>query len=64
MIKVGKKHTVRFHMDNIVSSHVNPKVNDKFKEWMNRIYVKHGEGKSNRKKLHKYLGINSHFTEK
>ena len=25
------QHTVRFHVDDVISSHVNPKVNDKFK---------------------------------
>ena len=31
-IKVGKQHTVRLHVDNVMSIHVNPKVNNKFKE--------------------------------
>ena len=30
-IKVGKKHTVRFHVDGVMHSHLNTKVNDKFK---------------------------------
>ena len=47
-----------------MSSHVNPKVNDNFKEWMNHKYGKHGKMKSNRGKLHEYLGITSDFTEK
>ena len=34
-----------------MSSHVNPKVNDKFKEWMIRNYGKYGEFKANRGKL-------------
>eukprot|EP00980_Cylindrotheca_fusiformis_P007564 scaffold1573_cov71-Cylindrotheca_fusiformis.AAC.2 len=29
-MKVGKQHTIRFHVDNIMASHVNSKVNDKF----------------------------------
>ena len=41
-----------FHVDNVVYSHVNPKVNYKFKELMNLNYVKHGELKPNRGKLH------------
>ena len=35
-----------------MSGHVKPKVSDKFKEWMNRNYVKHGEVKANRGKMH------------
>ena len=37
--------------------YVNPKVNDKFKLWMNQNYDNHGEVKSNREKLYDYLGI-------
>ena len=36
-------------------SHVNPKVNDKFKERMNRNYVKQGEVKANIGKVNKHL---------
>ena len=63
-IKVGKKHTVRFHVNDIMSCHVNPKVNDKFKEWMNRNNVKHVKEKSNRGKVHEYPGVTFDFTEK
>ena len=31
----GKTHTVRFHMDNLMSSHVDKKVNDQFLTWLN-----------------------------
>ena len=47
-IKIGNKHTVRFHVDDIMFSHVNPKVDDKFKEWMKLNYGKNGEDNSNR----------------
>ena len=30
-IRVGKQHTFIFHVDDVISSHVNPKVNYKFK---------------------------------
>ena len=30
-VKVGKQQIVIFHADDVMSSHVNPKVNDKFK---------------------------------
>jgi hypothetical protein len=29
-----ERHTVRFHVDDLMSSHVDPKVNDKFLEWL------------------------------
>ena len=60
-IKVDKQHTVILHVDDVIYSNVNPKVNDKFKEWMNLNYGKHGEVKSNRGKVHEYLGISFNF---
>ena len=45
-------------------SHVNPKVNDKFKECMNHNYGKNGEAKVNRGKVHEYLGMTFYVTEK
>ena len=62
-IKVANKHTARFHMDDAMSSHVIPKVNDKLKEWMNLYYCKHVEVNSNRGKLHYCLEMNFDFTE-
>ena len=63
-IKFGKQHALRFHAEDFMSSHVNPKVNYKFKEWMNRNDGNHGEVKSNRGKLHKYPGMTFDFTGK
>ena len=63
-IKVGKEHTVILHVDYFMSSHVNPKVNNSFKEYINCNYGKHGEVNSNRGKLHYYLGMTFDFTEK
>ena len=37
-IKFGKKHTVIFHMDNVMPIHVNPNVNYKFKGYMKLNY--------------------------
>ena len=56
-IKVGKQNTVRFHVDNFMTTHLNPNINDKFKEGMNRNYGKHGKVKSNVVKVHKYPGM-------
>ena len=55
-IKAGNKHTVILHVDDIISSHVNSKVDAKFKEYINSNYAKHGEVKVNREKVHHYLG--------
>ena len=63
-IRVVKQHTSKFHMDDVMSRHVNPKVNDKFKDPMNRNYENNGKVKSNRGKVHEYLGMNFDFTGK
>ena len=32
----GKQHTIRFHVDDLLSSHVDPKVNDRFAVWLEK----------------------------
>ena len=51
-IKYGKQHKLRFHMDDFMYSHVNPKGNDKSNVWMNRNHGKYDEVKSNREKVY------------
>ena len=38
-----------------MSSHINPKVNDNFDEWLQGKYGEHGKVKSHRGKVHDYL---------
>jgi hypothetical protein len=45
------QHMVRFHMDNIKSSHLHPKVNDEFEVWLNQKYGKHAPVKCVRGKI-------------
>ena len=47
-----------------VSSHVDPKVNDKFDKWLDKMYGAHGKGATTRGKKHDYLGMIFDFTEK
>ena len=49
-------------MDDVLSSHVNPRVNNKFLEWMNRNYGKLKEVTTKRGKIHEYLGMTIDFT--
>ena len=49
--------TVRFHVDDLKSSHIDPKVNDNFLSWLNSKYGEHGEVKAIRGKVHNYLGM-------
>ena len=53
----GKQHTVHFHVDDLMSSHVDSKVNDEFAKWLNKMYGKHGAVKVNHGKVHDYLGM-------
>ena len=46
MMTVGKKNTMRLHVDEFMSIHVNPKVNDNSNELMSRSYGKHDEVKA------------------
>jgi hypothetical protein len=53
----GSMQTVKFHVDDLKSSHIDPKVNDHFLAWLNSKYGKHGEVKATRGKAHDYLGM-------
>jgi len=37
MVK-GKQHTIRFHVDAILSSYIDPNVNDEYLDWANSRY--------------------------
>jgi len=38
----NNQHTVRFHVDDLMSSHKSGSVNDEFEKWLNKMYGKHG----------------------
>lgn len=52
-----KQQTIRFHVDDLLSSHVDPKVNDEFAEWLNERYGKIKPCTIVRGKKHRYLGM-------
>ena len=60
----GKQHTVMFHVDDLMSSHSDYKVNDKFLVWLNEMYGNHGEVKATRGKIQEYLGMTFDFSVK
>ena len=37
----NKQHTVHFHVNNLISSHVKRDVNDEFFDWLNKNYGEH-----------------------
>ena len=60
----GKQHTVRFHVDDIMSSHKRSTVNSELLKWLNEQYGTHGKVKATRGKLHDYLGMTFDFNTK
>ena len=52
-----KQQTIRFHVDDAMSSHVDAKVNDNFEKWLNKMHGKHGEVKSTQGDAHDCLGV-------
>jgi hypothetical protein len=59
-----KQHTVKFHVDDLWSSHMDKQVNTEFKQWLDEKYGQHGEVKADRSHLFDYLGMNFDLTEK
>jgi hypothetical protein len=53
----GSTHSVKFHVDDLKSSHIDPKVNDQFHKWLNDKYRQCREVKATRGKVHDYLGM-------
>ena len=47
----GRPHTIRFHVDDLLASHIDPKVNGEFAKWLNKMYGQYGEVKCVRGKL-------------
>ncbi|CAJ1947514.1 unnamed protein product [Cylindrotheca closterium] len=60
----GKQQTVRFHVDNLMSSHMDPKVNDEFAKWLNMKYGSIKACTIVRGKIHRYLGMTLAFLVK
>ena len=60
----GKQHTVTWHVDDLKSSHVDPKVNDDFHKWLEGKYgdPKLAMVKAVRGKRHDYLAMNLDYS--
>ena len=56
-----KQHNTRFHADDLMSSHMDKKVNDKFSMWLNKQCREHAEVKATRGCMHDHLGITFGF---
>jgi hypothetical protein len=58
-----KCHTIRFHVDDLMCSHMDPKVNDELEEWLNKMYGDHGPVTTTCGNIHDYLGMTFDFSE-
>jgi hypothetical protein len=57
-------HTVRFHVDDLMCSHMDPRTNDEFEVWLNKMYGDHGPVTTTRGNVHDYLGMTFDFSVK
>ena len=53
----GEQLTICWHVDDLKSSHIDPKVNDEFLEWINDTFRQLGEVKMTQDLIHDYLGV-------
>ena len=54
----------RFHVDDLMNSHVDPKANDKFEKWPNKKHGQCSEATTTREKVHDCLGMAFEFEDK
>ena len=59
----GKQQTIKFHVDDLLSSHQQGKVNDEFLKWLNEKYGHHGEVTATRGNEHEYLAMLLKFVD-
>jgi hypothetical protein len=59
-----KQQTVKFHVDDLMSEHVDSRVNDDFRVWLNKLYGKHDKVTATRGPVHEYLGMTFDFSKK
>ena len=61
----GKQHTVAWHVDDLDSIHMDPKVNGDFQKWLEKTYGSNdiGHVDASHGKLHKYLTMALDYTE-
>lgn len=58
-----KQQTVRFYTDDLMSSHADEKVNNKFLKWLNEKYGEHALVTATRGDEHEYLGMKFVFKD-
>ena len=63
MVK-NNQHTIRFHIDHMLLSHLYPKVNDEFWTWSNKKYDQLKPVTLHRGKKNDFLGMELDFSKK
>ena len=58
---MNNNKTIIFHVDDIMSSHVDKKINDEFLVWLNKKYGEHEEVKEMEGKKYEYLDMDMEF---
>ena len=53
----GEQPTICWHVDDLKSSHIDPKVNDKILKWIKDMFGQLSEVKTTQGPLHDYLGM-------
>ena len=59
----GKQHLIRFHVDDVLSSHEESEVNDEFATWAQKLYGTVKPVEVQRGKVHTFLGMKLDFSE-
>ena len=57
----GSQHTIRYHVDDVILSHCNSKVNDDFARWADKFYGRLKPVEVRQGKVHEYLGMTMDF---
>ena len=55
--KNRSQHMIRFYVDDVMLSHINPKVNNDFDEWLQAKHGEHSKVKAHQGKVHDCLGM-------
>ena len=58
----GEQLTVCWHVGNLKSSHIDPKVNDEFLQWIKDTFGQLSEVKTTQGPLHDYLGMSLDYS--
>ena len=60
----GNQQTIRFHVDDLMASHVDKRANEDLYQWLQKMYGNYGDVTKHTGKVHDYLGMIIDFREK